>query len=163
MPRPKLPRKLDLNLLRESLMQGQDLPILESESGFTIDGLKRKTAMGLDQPLTTERKNLTKEEALLEWIRHCSQPWTREHIKDRYDELKKYYSDLTQEEIIELLMLVTQKSRKTIYRAIGLMCQNGTKTLKPKWECANCGHGKSQVLAVRRKCLKCGETIDYNI
>jgi hypothetical protein len=123
------------NRLMESLKKGQTHSVLVSSLNpkLVVDGYKRRiAAMGSNVELKTQvREHKTVDEWLQDLMNHASVPETKASVKDKYEALKTAFPELGTESIIQILVKITGKSRRTLYNWLGLV-QFCTDSNKPK-------------------------------
>jgi hypothetical protein len=135
------------NRLMESLKKGQTHNVLVSSLNpkLIVDGYKRRiAAINSNVELKTQiREHKTTDEWLQDLMNHASVPETKASVKDKYEALKTAFPELGTESIIRILMKITGKSRRTLYRWLELGFEsvpNGTNLRKPsrKYRCDTC-------------------------
>ena len=143
------------NRLMESLKKGQTHNVLVSSLNpkLIVDGYKRRiAAMGSNVELKTQvREHKTVDEWLQDLMNHASVPETKASVKDKYEALKTAFPELGTESIIQILVKITGKSRRTLYNWLGLVqfCTDSSKPSR-KNRCDVCQY-KNETFELKNK------------
>ena len=152
-------RKVNMDTLIESLKRGQDQPLLISDKGVYIDGHKRRLLYGSQFLEEVTKHHDTVEQVLEDMIGHTSIPETKESIRMKSEEVKKLIPNIGKEELVEILMVLSNKSERTIYRWLEIPLPNDSKKVSKKTLREVLENVRDQVL---EWCVDNQETKQYN-